>query len=311
MKVMLHYEDHENVEWHKTLKITLPKSWKTGPTSQLLEQFIEAYNPKFPDNVLDVANCHLSQRRKPLGSSSSDTKTVLVPLASNAIVVDDIPDRGDVYICHGPSETKEVMEERIKAALAAQQATLATTVACTHFGCRNRFPKGGPYPVCIHHKSPPVFHETAKYWACCPDKKAYDWEDFQTIPGCQTGFCTDVKEEGGMGAKQFWGGSEVREQIHGAATAPKLKSIDDFNKTLASGGSEAAPVLDRVQSVLEELGIEAELYHQVVNGIKKELKSVQGASHNESELLSLVALELGKTFKSSLKAVAAEQLRIK
>jgi hypothetical protein len=306
MKVMLHYEDHEKVEWHKTLKITLPKSWKTGPTSQLLEQFIEAYNPKFPDNILDVANCHLSQR-KPLGTSD-DYKTVLVPVASNAIVVDDIPDRGDVYICHGPSETKEAMEERTKAALAAHQATLATTVACTHFGCRNRFPKGGPYPQCVHHKSPPVFHETAKYWACCPDKKAYDWEDFQNIPGCQTGMCTDVKE--GMGAKQFWGGSEVREQIHGAASAPKLKSIDDFNKTLASGGAEAAPVLDRLQSVLEELGIEAELYHQVVNGMKKEL-TVEASSPNEAEVLALVAMELGKTFKSSLKAVAAEQLRIK
>jgi hypothetical protein len=34
------------------------------------------------------------------------------------------------------------------------------------------------------HKSPPVFHETAKWWSCCPQKKAYDWETFQDIPGC-------------------------------------------------------------------------------------------------------------------------------
>ncbi len=25
---------------------------------------------------------------------------------------------------------------------------------------------------CVHHKAPPIFHETAKWWSCCPDRKA-------------------------------------------------------------------------------------------------------------------------------------------
>ena len=32
-----------------------------------------------------------------------------------------------------------------------------------------------------YHKLPPVFHETAKFWACCPDKKCYDWDSFMGV----------------------------------------------------------------------------------------------------------------------------------
>jgi len=59
-------------------------------------------------------------------------------------------------------------------------------VRCKNFGCNQWFdPK---YPDgCTFHKAAPIFHETAKWWSCCPDKKAYDWEEFQSIKGCQSG----------------------------------------------------------------------------------------------------------------------------
>lgn len=49
---------------------------------------------------------------------------------------------------------------------------------CIHLGCQKFFDPLEP-PKCVHHVKPPVFHETAKWWSCCPGKKAYDWEGFQ------------------------------------------------------------------------------------------------------------------------------------
>jgi hypothetical protein len=206
-----------------------------------------------------------------------------------------------VYIAHGPSQTKADKLQAEKQAKEESQRTLKSTVTCTHFGCQQRFPKGGPYPDCCFHKMPPVFHKTVKYWACCPSKKAYDWEDFQKIPGCETGVCTEIKEEG----KLFFGGSDLREQV---AEPTPLKSIDDFNKTQSAGGAEAAPVLERLDKVMQELGVEAELFLQVVDGMKKEYETT---ASNEAEVLELVSEALRAKLKAMMKGIAVEQLRIK
>ena len=297
MKVLLHYEDNDNTELHKSLRITLPKKWKTGPTSLLLTQFVESYNENemFASNPLREDDLHLAIRR-----SGADGTEPLMPLASDANNIDVIPDRSDVYIMHGPSQTVQQMEDQSRAERERRKQELASTVQCTHFGCKNRFPKGGPYPPCCYHASPPVFHETAKFWSCCPTKKAYDFDEFEQIPGCQTGVCSEVREE----QKQFLGGSDLREQVE----VTKLKSIDDFNKSQAAGGSDAAPVLDRLRVVMNEFGVENELYDQVVDGLKKELA---GNTSSEAELLGAVAAELGGKLKAAMKAIAAEQQRIK
>jgi CHORD len=304
MKVFLHYEDHDNVDYHKSLKITLPKSWKTGPLSRLLDQFVESYlsNEVFKThNPLDGSQLHLAQR---VAAENGNDNTRLQALCSDAIVVDELEDRADVYVCHGPSQTKAESAALKVQEVALKQQQLKTTVACTHFGCQQRFPKGGPYPAeCRYHRLPPVFHETAKYWACCPGKKAYDWDDFQAIPGCCTGTCTEIKENQ-QGDKLFLGGTDLREQ---AAETAGLKSIDDFNKAQSAGGAAAAPVLERLQSVLSELGVEKELFQQVVQGMRNEHLCT---TSNEAELLHAVAQDLGSKLKSLLKSVAAEQLRI-
>merc|ERR1711964_77198 len=56
---------------------------------------------------------------------------------------------------------------------------------CKRFGC-NKYYDEGSTDEGRHHVKPPVFHETAKYWSCCERKKAYDWESFEAIPGCET-----------------------------------------------------------------------------------------------------------------------------
>ena len=83
------------------------------------------------------------------------------------------------------------------------------------------------------------------------------------------------------------GGTDLRDQ----AKTEKLKSIDDFNMAQSAGGAEAAPVLERLRNVLFEVGIDKELFDQVVDGMKKEY---EGSSANESELLAAVSEDLGK-----------------
>lgn len=297
MKVFLHYTESEDTTLHKTLKITLPKSWKNGPTSKLLDQFVESYNSSDQGlkSPLVASDLHLSIKK------GNDENESLTPLASDAITIEVIDDREDVFICQGPSRTLADFENEKKEEVERKKAELANTVACVHFGCKNRFPRGGPYPECCYHSAPPVFHETAKFWSCCPNKKAYDWEDFQSIPGCQSGTCTDKKDESESQTKQFLGGCDLREAM---GESQKLKTIDDFNAARANG-SDAAPVLERLRGVFSEIGIENELFDQVVDGIKKKLGTEKG-----SDILAAATEELGIELKKAMKNIAVQQLRI-
>lgn len=313
MKVFLHYNEGKDTSLHKTLKITLPKSWKNGPTSKLLNQFVEYYNASEQGlkSPLDGSNLHLAKRDDSNNGNNSnggndkddDNNDSLISIPSDAITIEVIDDREDVFVCHGLSKTLVHIENEKKKEAERRKAELANTVACVHFGCKNRFPKGGPYPECCYHAAPPVFHETAKFWSCCPQKKAYDWEDFQSIKGCQSGICTDKKD---TSAKQFLGGCDLREAM---GEKQKLKSIDDFNAVQASG-SNAAPILERLRNVFAELGIENELFDQVVNGIKKNLGGDTTDDTND-DLLAITAQELGDELKKAMKHIAAQQLLIK
>jgi hypothetical protein len=60
--------------------------------------------------------------------------------------------------------------------------------------------------------------------------------------------------------------------------------------------------------VLQEMGIEQELFQQVVDGMRKELDVT---TISEPELLEAIVANLGIKLKATLKAIAVEQLRIK
>jgi CHORD len=307
MKLFLYYEDNEDRSLHKTLKITLPRSWRSGPTSRILTQFVESYNASSLGLTLDESNLHLEVRNpqeteSKFGVILKKDKTSVTTIPSDAIVSDVLSDHSNVYVQHGPSITLQDIRKAEEEAKRQEQEYKANTVPCTHFGCKKRFPNGGPYPECTYHASPPVFHETVKFWSCCPNRKAYDWNDFEAIPGCQTGICTEVKEQG---TRQFLGGMELRAQN---SSGDPLRSIDDFNKAQAAGGTTAAPILERLQNVLQEMGIEQELFQQVVDGMRKELDVT---TISEPELLEAIVANLGIKLKATLKAIAVEQLRIK
>ena len=278
MKVLLHYNDTPDESLHKTIKITLPKSWKIGPVHQLLEQFVETYNDssmsKTTDHKLNVRDLHLVYNSK--------------ALASDAVVIDILPDRADVYIAHGASQTLEEMNAIVQEKLLQEQKLKANLVKCTHFGCNKSFSKGGPYPECKYHAKPPVFHETAKFWSCCPNSKAYDWETFQSIPGCCEGTCSEIKEDGNN-SKLFLGGCDLREEL---SNNSKLKSIEGFN--------QSSNVLRSLRQVLCDIDEDnGTLYDQVVEGMR--------ADNTDNEEIVNV---LGKKIKDVLKEMVREKLRI-
>eukprot|EP00560_Eucampia_antarctica_P008724 CAMPEP_0197826434 /NCGR_PEP_ID=MMETSP1437-20131217/3396_1 /TAXON_ID=49252 ORGANISM="Eucampia antarctica, Strain CCMP1452" /NCGR_SAMPLE_ID=MMETSP1437 /ASSEMBLY_ACC=CAM_ASM_001096 /LENGTH=329 /DNA_ID=CAMNT_0043426873 /DNA_START=73 /DNA_END=1062 /DNA_ORIENTATION=+ len=328
MKVFIHYEDNKDTELHKSLKLTLPKSWKNGSVSKILSQFVETYNSndRFgAKNPLIESELHLGTEVEGDNDDNTNHKTNMdslveeVPsspckkikaLASNAITIEVLNDRDSIYVCHGPSQTVEEVLALQKKKEDEHKQKLASTVACVRFGCQKRFPKEGPYPEnCTHHKSPPVFHETAKFWSCCPLKKAYDWDEFQSIPGCCTAdACSHVKEEKDENEKSFLGGCDMR--IQNKDNAPKLKTIDDFNSN-NDENSKSDSVLDRFQSVMNELDIENELIFQVFAGMKKEAGMLSVEEENDPAKTKLLQELLAKKMKTALKSIAAEQLRIK
>ena len=36
-----------------------------------------------------------------------------------------------------------------------------------------------------------MFHDTLKFWSCCPEKKCFEFDTFMAVPGCVTGFHDD------------------------------------------------------------------------------------------------------------------------
>jgi hypothetical protein len=319
MKVFLNYQDHAESSKHKTLKITLPKSWKAGPTSKLLDQFVESYNKgKAETDDDDDAKLDSEQLHFELKAG----KIRRVEIASDDVIAEVLEDRQDIFVMHGPSKMRSDLgplpllpkhTDTETASTDAEKSNGSTVsgsdstvnkkdlAACTHFGCKNRFPKGGPYPQnCVYHKSPPIFHETAKYWSCCPQKKAYDWDEFQAIPGCQTGVCTDQKDDE---TKVFLGGCDVRDAMNDNA-APPLKSIDDFNKGTIDH-------LSSLRTACSDVGVENELFDQVIEGMKANLRNEHGEGvSNEADLLLAVERELGDKMKAAFKDIAVQQLRL-
>eukprot|EP01040_Poterioochromonas_malhamensis_P009748 gene9748-10590_t len=66
------------------------------------------------------------------------------------------------------------------------------TARCQRKGCQKTFniAENGP-DACTYHKGQPVFHDAAKFWSCCHEKKCYDFDEFLAVRGCASGFHDD------------------------------------------------------------------------------------------------------------------------
>lgn len=277
MKVFINYVHDEDEDKSMTVKIKLPKKWLKGPTDKIKETFVESYNKKHGDGSLDMAHVHLEYKNK--------------SLPSDEVIEKCIDDRAQLYVVAGESTTVAVVSAAAAADKAAAAKAKVGLLRCKNFGCNATYRQEENHEqACRFHASPPIFHETAKWWSCCPHKKAWDWESFQAIPGCQRGFHSDTKAE-----KQFLGGSDLREE----AEKPKLKSIDDFNKKAQSGSG----VLDSASNVahrdpMEELrgglvavGVDGKLFDKTVLAVTKQAGGDAGAVTQHLKTVFSDALE--------------------
>jgi len=82
---------------------------------------------------------------------------------------------------NGPREFEEAKHTK-------PQEIVNGMATCRNFGCGQKFCVAENHDeACLYHKGGPVFHDTYKYWKCCPDQKKIDFDDFAAIPGCTRG----------------------------------------------------------------------------------------------------------------------------
>ena len=271
MKLFVKYEEGDDEGAHMNTKFTVPKSWRPGPVSKLLGFAVDTYNGKHADATLDLANVHFEFDGDALGLED--------------IVEAVLKTKDEVLIKPGASRP---LGDKAKAAADAEAAAAAEAeakrvfaigkITCKNFGCNKKYSDATNFDgECRHHSKPPVFHETAKYWSCCPHKKAYDWDSFMEIKGCAHGKHSDVKPGAGNVAL---GGAHVRGDA--GPGGPKLKKIEDFNR-----GKQDLTPLESLKHALIAIGCSAADFESAVGELKKKFDD------DESEVLAELATEFG------------------
>lgn len=269
MKVFIHYEEPAAESLRQTLKITLPKKWEKGPCSNLMDTFVKNYNAKHPENQLNGPQLRIETEMREV-----------VPM--HAVVCERVHDRADLYVKFGAGGAPPTRLGGGGAKSGGFEAGAGgpdAMRACKNFGCNKKYCERTNFDgECRHHTKPPVFHETAKYWSCCPHKKAYDWESFMEIKGCAHGKHSDIKPGAGNVAL---GGSHVRGAAGGAA-GPKLKKIEDYNR----GAVELKPI-EALKHALIAIGCSASDFEAAVAALNKKFDD------DEAEVLAELATEFG------------------
>eukprot|EP00439_Symbiodinium_sp_Y106_P072602 s727_g13.t1 len=193
MKVTLKYEEAQTEDLFMTLRLTLPQKYVNGTNKEVVKLFVDHYNKKKADNMLSSEDLHL----KIVGG---------IHLDNEERVRDSLSNGDECYLLgkdsEGPAPKRQEAEKGYQCTPAAASSTTESKVAknadgkvrCKNFGCQMTFDPNGPPQECLHHKSAPIFHETAKWWSCCPDKKAYEFDEFMRIPGCTKGFCSSESQ---------------------------------------------------------------------------------------------------------------------
>lgn len=271
MKVFIHYEEPAAESLRQTLKIGLPRKWELGPCRNLLETFIKTYNAKHPEHQMASSDYRLE----------TEMRLVLQP---HMTVCEKVHDRADLYVKFGQTPAAPVKQTVNNDML----DPLDRCRSCKLFGCNKKYTvRSNTDDSCRHHTKPPVFHETAKYWSCCPHKKAYDWESFMEIMGCATGRHSDIKPGGAV----VLGGSHVRGQ---PSVDPSLKKIEDFNN-----GVEAP--LELLKRALVGVGCSATDFEAARSKLKEKFKN------DEAEVVAEFRAEFGFGLHNLIGTTAPQQ----
>jgi hypothetical protein len=200
-------------------KVILAKAEQAGQCAVLLERFCAAYNAQagVPDaHRLDAADLHLR-----VGTT--------VVQANFTPVTNYVADYNDVAVAFSAPPPPVAQHE-------------PGSVPCTNFGCGKRFVPGRDdvAATCEHHAGRPVFHDTYKYWSCCPEKRSMEFEEFERVPPCARGvhrhdlISSAVAVSGG-------GGSATVDRK--PLTEDEVRALDAKVKGPAAAAAAAAPAL--------------------------------------------------------------------
>jgi len=163
MKILIKYGE-------KSSKLAIPSKWSTKAVSDVMNLFVKAHNAKLSEeDQLVLEEMHLVDE--------SGAKVF-----SDAVVGTTLGDRCDYTLEHGKYIKFVAVKE---ATVSASGKPLSK---CKNYGCQKMFDEDeNADGACEHHSGPPIFHDTMKCWSCCRDNKAFDFENFQLIKGCNTG----------------------------------------------------------------------------------------------------------------------------
>ena len=231
MKVVIAYSEGSDESVHMKTKITVPKGWRSGPVSKLLDFAVETYNGKFPGQApLSAAEVHFEKEGSGEVIGVEDVLEEVFTEKAEAIALKPgAPPRV------GDRASRLAEEARARAeAVERKKREEAGKVRCKNFGCNKLFdPAANPEGGCAHHVGPPFFHDCKKGWTCCSHlKTAMDWEEFNALPTCATG-----KHSAEGNAPKAKAAPLEEGAAAAAPPAPAPKSISDFN---ASGDGQAA-----------------------------------------------------------------------
>jgi hypothetical protein len=253
-----------------TLRLTLPQKYVNGTCKEVVKLFVDHYNKKHGEDEqhrLDVeamhlkivGGDHLDSEERVRDVLSAGDECYLLPAHARreekpAVAASSQPT--PTSASSQPSTAPKGYDPVCKKAPAKDAKDSQGKVRCKNFGCQNSFDPDDDKVPCVHHKAAPIFHETAKWWSCCPDHKAYDFDDFMRIPGCTQSFCTN--STAGQG-KRFLGGSDLRAEnapirLDPDAPVDPRKKLNDLRKGLIAIGVDGAHFEKVWSQLLGEVG---------------------------------------------------------
>jgi hypothetical protein len=231
-----------------SLKITLPKSWYAGPVRKVKELFVENYNKKFADGHMLEDAVHVVSHKG-------------VALPDDAVVQSSISAHDEIKIAVGlPPQHAGNGAAAAGGGSGSAAANEEGMLMCRNYGCGKRFnEEDNEEGACRHHVAPPLFHETRKSWGCCPDKVAWDWDEFTAIAGCTLGrhSTVDPRVKFAPSPSAVSAGGAPAAVAPTLAPGPVVKSIDSFNAANPAAASAAASAA-RVVSTAPKLETRAD-----------------------------------------------------
>lgn len=217
LKLCIVYEPPEEA-FHMTLNLTLPAKFADGPVEKVIQLFVNHFEKKHGDaHPLVASDMHLVHRGQGLLATATVSSYVLeeelllvhgpVPTTPSPPTPSPKPAQSAPAQPAAPGE--RTLPKNVGVKVKQGEKGPPGTVRCKRLGCNQFFHPQDTSVPCSYHAKAPVFHETAKWWNCCSNRKAYDWEEFMSIPGCLSGFCTQTPPDVGVKAL---GGTDMRNE---------------------------------------------------------------------------------------------------